>query len=114
MHADIDSRLVGTSPRCKSFVQQVKKLAVVRTPVLLQGETGTGKTAIAEIFHASSGETGSQLVRIDCSLSSEASFPGRAAGRERRPGGEWVHQAKGGTLFLRHLQCLPLRCRRSW
>eukprot|EP01034_Spumella_vulgaris_P016983 gene16983-21656_t len=46
---DIASRLVGTSPALKKLVQQVKKLATVRTPVLLIGENGTGKTAVAEI-----------------------------------------------------------------
>ncbi len=105
--ADIEGRLVGSSPAMQKLRQQIKKLAGVRTPVLLQGESGTGKTAVAEILHASSGEKGSQLVRIDCSLSSETSFRAGLLG-ESGAGGEWVHQAKGGTLFLRHLECLPM------
>ena len=72
--ADIEARLVGNSPAVQKLRQQVKKLAAVRTPVLLQGERGTGRTTVAEILHASSAEKGAQLVRIDCSLSSEANF----------------------------------------
>src|SRR3954469_21736033 len=39
--ADVEGRLVGESAQNKKLLQQVKKLVSVRTPVLLQGETGT-------------------------------------------------------------------------
>jgi len=104
---DIDGRLVGKSVPMKKLVQQVKKLATVRTPVLLIGENGTGKASIAEILHAVTGAEPSQFVRIDCSLSSEKSFHEGLLGANGE-GGPWVREAKGGTLFLQHLQCLPL------
>jgi two-component system response regulator HydG len=103
--ADIDSRLVGKSPKITKLIAQVKKLATVRTPVLLIGENGTGKSAVAEILHGASGTPDSALVRIDCSLSSEANFRAGLLG-ENGEGGAWVKQAKNGTLFLQHLQCL--------
>ncbi len=102
---DIESRLIGQSPQMRKLTQQVRKLAAVRTPVLLIGENGTGKVAVAEILHAATGAPESQLVRIDCSLSSEESFRDGLLGRNGE-GGAWVQQAKGGTLFLQHLQCL--------
>jgi two-component system, NtrC family, response regulator HydG len=105
--SEIDSRLVGKSPRALKLVQQVKKLASVRTPVLLQGESGTGKTTIAELLHASNASADTPLVRIDCALSSESHFHIGLLG-ENGTGGQWVNQARGGTLFLQHLQCLPL------
>lgn len=105
--ADIEGRLIGRSPKVQKLVQQVKKLTSVRTPVLLQGENGTGKSTIAEILHASSATPEAPLVRIDCSLSSEANFREGLLG-ENGVGGAWVTQAKGGTLFLQHLQCLPM------
>lgn len=104
---DIEARLVGTSPQMRKLVQQVRKLAAARTPVLLIGENGTGKVAIAEILHAATGAPESQLVRIDCSLSSEANFREGLLGQNGE-GGAWVKQAKGGTLFLQHLQCLTM------
>ena len=104
---DIESRLVGKSSVIKKLIQQVKKLAAVRTPVLLLGESGAGKTTVAEILHASTGASEQQLVRIDCALSSEANFREGLLGKNGE-GGAWVQQAKGGTLFLQHLHCLSM------
>jgi len=104
---DIDNRLIGKSSQMRKLVQQVKKLAAVRTPVLLVGENGTGKASIAEILHAVTGVDQTHFVRIDCSLSSEKSFHVGLLG-ENGEGGPWVRAAKGGTLYLQHLQCLPL------
>ena len=103
--ADIESRLVGKSAKITKLISQVKKLATVRSPVLLIGENGTGKGVVAEILHASSGTPDAALVRIDCSLSSETNFRDGLLGQNGE-GGAWVKQAKGGTLFLQHLQCL--------
>lgn len=102
---DLEARLIGKSAQMRKLVQQVRKLAAARTPVLLIGENGTGKVAVAEILHAATGAPDSQLVRIDCSLSSEANFREGLLGQNGE-GGAWVRQAKGGTLFLQHLQCL--------
>jgi two-component system, NtrC family, response regulator HydG len=103
--SDIESRLIGKSPKITKLIAQVKKLATVRTPVLLIGENGTGKSSVAEILHVASGSPEAGLVRIDCSLSSETSFRDGLLGQNGE-GGAWVKQAKGGTLFLQHLQCL--------
>jgi DNA-binding NtrC family response regulator len=105
--ADIETRLIGKSTQIKKLIQQVKKLAAVRTPVLLVGENGTGKTSVAEILHGITGADMSHFVRIDCSLSSEKSFRDGLLGQNGE-GGHWVRDAKGGTLFLQHLQCLAL------
>jgi two-component system, NtrC family, response regulator HydG len=102
---DIEARLIGKSAKITKLISQVKKLATVRTPVLLIGENGTGKTAVAEILHAASGTPDSAFVRIDCSLSTETNFRDGLLGQNGEGGG-WVKQAKGGTLFLQHLQCL--------
>jgi two-component system, NtrC family, response regulator HydG len=104
---DIEQRLIGSSPQITKLVAQVKKLASVRTPVLLMGENGTGKTLVAEVLHAASGAPDAAFVRIDCSLSSETRFREGLLGHDGE-GGDWVQQAKSGTLYLQHLQCLAL------
>jgi len=102
---DIEGRLIGKSEKLKKLTEQIKKLAAVRTPVLLVGENGTGKDTVAEILHGATGASQAQFVRIDCSLSSEQSFRDGLLGKNGE-GGPWVREAKGGTLFLQHLQCL--------
>ncbi len=104
---DIENRLIGKSAKSKKLIQQIKKLCTVRTPVLLVGEAGTGKATVADILHAH-GDSGERpFVRIDCALSSEQGFREGLLGQDGA-GGAWVRQAKGGTLFLEHLHCLPL------
>ncbi len=103
--SDIEGRLIGKSAKLVKLITQVKKLATVRTPVLLIGENGTGKSAVAEILHLAGGGADNNLIRIDCSLSNEANFRDGLIGQNGEGGG-WVKQAKGGTLYLQHLQCL--------
>src|SRR3954452_22207211 len=93
--ADIESRLIGKSSKITKLIAQLKKLATVRTPVLLIGENGTGKTAIAEILHGATGAADAALLRIDCSLSSDANFREGLLGQNGE-GGTWIKQAKGG------------------
>lgn len=101
----IDANLVGLSPSHKKLVTQLKKLAAVRTPVLLQGESGTGKTTIAELLHAASAAPGAPCVRVDCTHSSDPGFREGLFG-DKGTGGAWVHQAKDGTLLLQNLDQL--------
>lgn len=109
---DIDSQLVGVSLAHKKLIQQVKKLAAVRTPVLLQGEAGTGKATIAEILHANSAAADAPLVRIDCSQCSDENFRTGLLG-ENGGGGTWIAQARGGTLLLQNIEKLSAALQRE-
>jgi two-component system response regulator HydG len=57
------------------------------------------------LLHAAGTPADSPLVRIDCRLSSMESLRTGLLG-QNGSGGTWVQEAKGGTLFLLHLQCL--------
>lgn len=105
--ADVEARLIGASEKMARFKAQVRKLVATRTPVLLLGENGTGKSTVAEILHAASGAPESSMVRIDCALASAEKLHEGLLGTGGT-GGTWVQQAKGGTLFLQHLPSLPL------
>lgn len=103
---DFEARLIGDSPKIKRLITQLKKLASAHTPILISGEAGTGHDIAAELLHAAGNITNGSLVRIDCRLNSVESLRAGLLG-ENGAGGTWVQQAKGGTLFLSHLQCLP-------
>lgn len=102
---DIEARLPGTSAKTKRLIAQLKKLATAQTPVLISGESGSGHEFVAELLHAASAPAGSPFVPIDCRLNSLESLRSGLLG-QNGAGGTWVQQAKGGTLFLQHLQSL--------
>jgi two-component system, NtrC family, response regulator HydG len=100
-----EARLVGTSQKNARLITQLKKLAGAPTPILISGELGSGHEIAAELLHAAGSPPDSPLVRIDCRLSSIESLRAGLLG-QNGAGGTWVQQAKGGTLFLLHLQSL--------
>jgi len=108
---DIESQIIGHSPATQRLVQQLKKLVTAKNPVLLQGETGTGKRQIAELLHNASNPS-APFVRVDCSHSEDPDFREHLIG-EKNAGGAKVQEAKGGTLFLDNLPSLPLDLQQS-
>lgn len=103
---DFDAQLVGSSPKIKRLVTQLKKLATAHAPVLISGELGSGHEIAAELLHAAGAPAGSPFINIDCKLVDEATLNEGLLGADGA-GGKWVQQAKGGTLGLQHVQCLP-------
>ncbi len=102
---DFEARLPGPSAKTKRLIAQLKKLATAQTPVLISGETGSGHLVAAELLHAAGSPAGGPFVVIDCRLSSLEALRAGLLGPQGA-GGTWVQQAKGGTLFLQHLQSL--------
>ncbi|MBL9209883.1 MAG: response regulator [Opitutaceae bacterium] len=103
---EVEARLIGRSAARAKLVAQVRKLATVRTPVLLIGENGTGRTAVAEVLHGATGAPEAAFVRVDCARCTEADLREGLLGQSGE-GGTWVQQATGGTLYLQNLECLP-------
>lgn len=105
---DLGSRIIGKSGKIERLRQQVAKLMSVQTPLLIEGESGTGKKTVAEAIHeGSSGEGGGPFILIDCAASNESNFRPGLVG-EAGQGGDWVTRAKGGTLFLQNVHRLPM------
>jgi len=107
--------LVGDSPVWRSLVHNVVEVsAFTQSPVLITGETGTGKDLIAQLIHKLSGTTG-ELTVLDCTTLSPELAGSELFGHERgaftgatnaRDGA--FAMADGGILFLDEVGELPL------
>ena len=106
--------LIGESPAMLTVYEQIEKVAGTPSPVLILGETGTGKELVAESIHRASARPG-QFVAVNCgSLSRELAASelfghekGSFTGAVRRHPG-FFKRADGGTLFLDELAEMPL------
>lgn len=102
---NVEDLIIGTSPFAKRLGLQIKKLAASKTPVLLQGEMGSGMALVAECIHAIGLTANEEMVRVDCNLTDETQLQNGLIGSSGE-GGEWIKQAKGGTLFLQNIDHL--------
>lgn len=107
---------VAESEALTDVVQTVAKVAVSPdTPVLIEGETGTGKELIASAIHHRSPNFRGPLVTVNCAaipaelLESElfGYAPGAFSGAGKKGKTGLVEEAAGGTLFLDEIGELP-------
>ncbi|MCK9910686.1 sigma 54-interacting transcriptional regulator, partial [Microbacteriaceae bacterium K1510] len=103
-----DTPMIGVSRSYLSLLELIKKVAVVETTVLITGETGVGKTVIAEHIHQLSERCSQRFVHINCSAIPETLIESELFGYQK---GAFtgasntgkiglVKMAEKGTLFL--------------
>jgi transcriptional regulator with PAS, ATPase and Fis domain len=97
---------IYASEQTAALLREAHRVAVTNNTVLLSGETGTGKEALAHMMHEWSGRAG-EFVMIDCAALSEKMIDSQLFGHRRgsfRDAAEdhsgAVQQTAGGTLFL--------------
>ena len=108
-------RMVGQSPQFLACMDQLKMVAAAQAPILLQGETGTGKELAAHFIHNHSPRRDKLFLTVDCTVLTEPLFEaevfGHAHGAFTGSVGDRTglfEQADGGTLFLDEVGELPL------
>jgi two-component system response regulator AtoC len=109
------NRMVGQARTFTACMEQLKLVAATAAPVLLQGETGTGKELAASFIHGHSPRREKPFLTVDCTSLSDALFEaevfGHARGAFTGSVGEKAglfEQADGGTLFLDEVGELPM------
>jgi|GEM_PF-238179 len=107
--------LVGDSPPIERAYGLIARAACSAVPILLRGETGTGKEMMANFIHSSSERSGKPFVAQNCAALPESlleselfgyvkgAFTGAVA---NKPG--LAHEAHQGTLFLDEIGDMPL------
>jgi len=112
---DAFASIIGRSPVIESLIRSAQIVAAADVPVLIEGDTGTGKELLARALHQSSSRADKPMVTINCAALHadivESTLFGHEAGaftdaRERRDG--YVQRAAGGILFLDEIAELPL------
>jgi transcriptional regulator with PAS, ATPase and Fis domain len=110
------SSFIGDSPATMEVKRLARRAALLHAPVLLQGETGTGKELLAHAIHAGGPRAKQPFVSVNMAAIPEnlmeAEFfgvaPGAYTGADRKPRPGKFELAHGGTLFLDEIGDLPL------
>jgi transcriptional regulator with GAF, ATPase, and Fis domain len=111
---EITDAIVGAEGGLRGVVDRVAQVAGTDVPVLLLGETGTGKEVIARELHRLSARASGPVVRVNCGAIPAGLIDSELFGHERgsftgavadRAG--WFERADGGTLFLDEIGELP-------
>ena len=107
--------VIGSSPVMRTIADRVRQLANHQAPVLVTGETGTGKEIFARAIHALSDRRNQPFVALNCAALPaeiiESELFGHASGAftgaaRNHPG--VFRDAEGGTLFLDEIGAMPL------
>lgn len=113
--ADRLPELIGNADCMLEVSRRIRLVAHRKTPVLIEGPTGSGKELVAEAVHRLSPRSRKPLVAINCAAIPEAlleaelfghtrgAFTGAVQGRVGR-----IESADGGTLFLDEIGEMPL------
>lgn len=105
---------IGISPQVKQMIEVAKRVAVRNVPVMIWGQTGTGKEIIAQSIHNSSLNHLGKFVAVNCAAIPEnllesimfGSVKGAFTGALDSKG--LFEEAAGGTLFLDEINSMPL------
>jgi transcriptional regulator with PAS, ATPase and Fis domain len=103
----VERGFIAVSALIKKSLQMARIAAPVDAPVLLQGETGTGKELLARFIHERSPRRAARMVTHNCAATPDGLLESELFGHKRGAfTGAWyerkglIEEADGGTLFL--------------
>ncbi|HXX80236.1 MAG TPA: sigma 54-interacting transcriptional regulator, partial [Thermodesulfovibrionales bacterium] len=108
--------IIGSDFGLKAVMEMVRQVASLNSPVLLLGETGTGKEVIANAIHYSSPRKDGPFIKVNCGAIPETLLDSELFGHEKGAFTGAVSQRRGrferadkGTVFLDEIGELPLQ-----
>jgi len=113
---EAESTLIGQSPAMQRLREEMGRVAPIPSPVLILGESGSGKELVARDLHALGAAAGSPFVAVNCAALPESLVESELFGHEKGAftGAERMRRgafelAGKGTLFLDEIGELPLQ-----
>lgn len=112
---DVSEVIIGDSGGLSRVMERLLQVSPTDAPVLILGETGSGKEVIARAIHARSRRAQGPVVRVNCGAIPAELIDSELFGHEKgsftgatttRKG--WFERADGGTLFLDEIGELPM------
>ena len=101
------SQLIGSSPGIQEILRIVDKIADNSSPVLLEGEFGSGKQIVARAIHDSSNRCNEPFKILHCSSLPENLLEAELFSGDGRQ--TIFNRAQGGTVVLEEINMLPMR-----
>lgn len=115
LRRNVGTQIVGMNFGLKGVMEQVYRVAPLSSPVLLSGETGTGKEIIANAIHNLSPRNQGPLITVNCGAIPESLIDSELFGHEKGSFTGALTERKGrferadkGTIFLDEVGELPL------
>ncbi|WP_164919025.1 MULTISPECIES: sigma-54 interaction domain-containing protein [Acutalibacteraceae] len=106
VYSGIDGGLIASDPVSMSIMDSARRMALSDSNIMLMGESGVGKNALADYIHQNSNRKDKPFVTAKCGILSERESGEAIFGREGgKPG--LLQQAESGTLFLDEVGNLP-------
>ncbi|WP_323007670.1 sigma-54 dependent transcriptional regulator [Pseudorhodobacter sp.] len=99
-------KLIGTSAEMERLREDILDLGQADGHVLIDGETGTGKTLVAHALHAVGPRASKKFVTISCAAWSEDQLTARLFGPMEDGAIPLIEEARGGTLCLEDIESL--------
>ncbi|MFA9232303.1 MAG: sigma-54-dependent transcriptional regulator, partial [Microgenomates group bacterium] len=99
-------KLIGANPSMERLREDILDLGQADSHVLIDGETGTGKTLVAHALHAVGPRASRKFVTVSCAAWGEDQLAAKIFGPSQDGHLPLVEEARGGTLCLEDIEAL--------